>query len=303
MKRVLVTGATGFIGRHALRSLAGRGYEVHGVARAPLATPDAHWHRADLLNPAQPAALLAQLRPTHLLHFAWYAEHGRFWSASENFAWVTASQQLLDHFVANGGRRFVGVGSCAEYDWRAGLCREYGTPLAPATLYGTCKDLFRRYLDAYAGHHRLSAAWGRVFHLFGPGEHPGRLTASVIDALRRGEPALCTSGEQVRDFMHVADVADAFAALLDSDVTGAVNVASGQALAIKDLVLRIAGLMQRRELVRLGALPPRADDPPVLTADTGRLNTEVGWHPARDLDARLTEVVGAATRRPCPNEA
>ena len=293
MKRVLVTGASGFIGRHALGALAARGYEVHAVARRPSAESAAQWHAVDLLDAHAAATLLARLRPTHLLHFAWYAEHGKFWTAPENFAWVDASQHLLQAFVANGGRRFVGVGSCAEYDWNAGHCSEAATALVPATLYGTCKDLFRRYLEAYAQHRGIEAGWGRVFHLFGAGEHPARLAASVIAALRRGEPAACTAGEQLRDFMHVADVAAAFAALLDSPATGAVNMASGDPVTIRTFVTQIAELMDRRELLRLGALPTRAGDPPVLTADTVRLNTEVGWRPGAALQERLRETIAA----------
>lgn len=293
MKRVLVTGASGFIGRHALAALAARGYEVHAVARHAAGGP-AQWHAADLLDPAQADALLARVRPALLLHFAWYAEHGKFWTAPENFAWVEASQRLLRAFAGHGGQRFVGVGSCAEYDWSAGHCSETATALAPATAYGTCKDLFRRYLEAYAQQCGIEAAWGRVFHLFGPGEHPARLAASVIGALRRGEPAACTAGEQRRDFTHVADVAAAFAALADSRVTGAVNVASGQPVTIRELVTQIAEIMQRRELLRLGAVPTRAGDPPVLTADTTRLNREVGWRPGASLQQRLRETIAAA---------
>lgn len=291
MKRVLVTGASGFIGRHALPELLTRGYEVHAVARRPLDTPKVHWHSADLLDASALAPLLAAVKPSHLLHFAWYAEPGKFWTAQENFAWLQASMRLLDSFAATGGRRVVAAGSCAEYDWGGGHCEETATALRPATTYGICKDLLRRYLDEYARVAGLSAGWGRIFHLYGPYEDESRLVASVIRALGRGGTADCTAGTQVRDFLHAADAAAAFVALLDGPVVGAVNIASGKPVSIAQLVTRIGELMGARERVRLGALPMRAGDPPVLTAAVGRLADEVGWQPGLELSAGLSQTI------------
>jgi len=291
LKRVLVTGASGFVGRHALPELLKRGYEVHAVARRPLSSGGVHWHTADLLDAAAAAGLFATIKPGHWLHFAWYAEPGRFWTAPDNFTWARASMHLLDAFATHGGQRMVAAGSCAEYDWRTGHCDEASTPLQPRTTYGICKDVFRRYLEEFARVTRLSAAWGRMFHLYGPHEHDSRLVTSVIKALHRGEVAPCSAGTQVRDFMHTADAAAAFVALLDSPVTGCVNIASGNATSIADLVTRIGDLMGARQLLRLGALPMRSDDPPVLTAEVRRLANEVGWRPGIELTAGLKQVI------------
>jgi len=288
MKRALLTGATGFIGRQAIAGLRRRDYEVHAVSRNPLrAEPGLVWHEADLLRGGASAALIAAVRPTHLLHLAWFAAPGKFWTARENFSWVRASLELLEAFSAANGERAVMAGSCAEYDWSAGTCIEGVTPLAPATVYGTCKHALQTMLGAFSGQFGLSSAWGRIFFLFGPHEHPSRLVASVVRALLTGEPALCSSGEQVRDFMYVGEVADAFAALLDSPVQGPVNIASGQPLAVRDLVLRIGGKLGRTDLLRLGARPGQPGEPPILAADVRRLFEEVGWQPSTNLDAGL----------------
>ncbi|HLL73716.1 MAG TPA: NAD(P)-dependent oxidoreductase [Pyrinomonadaceae bacterium] len=295
MGRVLLTGAGGLVGRHCLPLLQESGYEVHAVSSraAPAGAPPAvTWHLVDLLDASQTAGLLARVRPTHLLHFAWYTAPGRYWTSLENFRWARASLHLLEVFAAHGGARCVVAGSCAEYDWRSGArCSEALTPLAPATPYGACKHALHVMLEALAGQTGLSGAWGRIFFLYGPHEHPGRLVASVIGSLLRGEPALCSHGRQVRDFLYVKDVASAFVSLVGSDVTGAVNIASGRPLTLERVIDKIAGKLGRRDLVRLGAVPAAADEPPELTADVGRLRDEVGWSPRYSLDEGLEETI------------
>jgi nucleoside-diphosphate-sugar epimerase len=293
MKSVLVTGATGFIGRHSLSSLLAAGYEVHAVTiDGPRPEPPGiHWHAIDLLDARQTDELLAPLKPSHLLHFAWYAAPGKYWTAPDNVLWEQASLALLQSFSRHGGQRVVMAGTCAEYDWNYGFCSEQYTPLAPRTLYGTCKHALQLTLQAYAAQQQLSAAWGRIFFLYGPHEHPSRLVSSVIRALLQDEPALCSHGNQVRDFLHVQDVAAAFVALLDCQVTGSVNIASGQAVQLKTIIYSIADQLNRIEQVHLGALPVPADEPPFIVADARRLQTEVGWRPQYDLSTGLAQTI------------
>jgi nucleoside-diphosphate-sugar epimerase len=300
MRKVLLTGATGFIGRHCLPALAAAGFdEIHAVSTREASggahnltsaaqTARVRWHRADLLSDDAAERVIARVRPTHLLHMAWYAEPGKYWTSPLNEDWLRASVRLFGAFAGHGGGRVVAAGTCAEYDWNHdGYCSESETPLAPATLYGECKRTLHGALDALARERGLSAAWGRIFFLYGAHEHPQRLVPSVIRALLRGEPARCTHGEQLRDFLDVRDVADAFVALLASDVRGAVNIASGEVVSLKTVVNKIAEKLNRPDLVQLGALPAPAGEPPLLAADASRLRGEVGWSPARTLDEGL----------------
>jgi nucleoside-diphosphate-sugar epimerase len=293
MKRVLLTGGTGFIGRQAVRFLAERGFEVHLVSRKQESgrKMGIHCHQADLFDEETINDLLKKVRPTHLLHFAWYAEHGKFWDSSENLRWVAASLSLLLNFAAAGGKRFVGAGTCAEYDWTDGHCVENQTRLTAQSLYGVCKGGLREIAQKFSEQAGLSMAWGRVFHLYGPYESPARFVPSVIVPLLNGEPALCTHGQQLRDLLHVEDVASAFAALLDSEVTGPVNVASGRETPLKDAAALIAERIGRSDLLRLAARPAAADDPRRITADVKRLRDEVRWRPKYDLESGLQEAI------------
>jgi nucleoside-diphosphate-sugar epimerase len=292
--KVLVTGATGFLGRHSLRILVDHGYEVHGVtSKQPPEKQSLNltWHRADLMDPAAVERLAAEVTATHLLHFAWYAVPGKYWTSPENRRWVHASMELLRAFERHGGRRLVMAGSCAEYDWNHGVCSEFSTPLAPRTVYGECKHSLQGMVSTFSREAGMSSAWGRIFFLFGPHEHPDRLVSSVILSLMRGEIAKCSTGEQERDFLHVVRAASAFVTLLESDVEGPVNIASGRGIAVRDLVTKIAERVGRRDLIQFGERPAPLDEPPRLIADISRLRDEVRWQLPDSLDDDLVATI------------
>jgi nucleoside-diphosphate-sugar epimerase len=284
VSRVLVTGATGFIGGHVLAPLLSAGHEVHAVSTSEHARGEdrVSWHRADLLEGPD---VVADIAPQVLLHLAWYVEPGRFWTAPENVRWVEASLALLRAFADASGRRAVIAGTSAEYEWQSSgeRCHEERTPLRPATLYGAAKHGLHCVAARYADQAGFELAWGRIFFVYGPGEPEGRLVPAVGRGLLAGEPVPTTRGDQVRDFMHVQDAAAAFAALADSDFVGAVNVASGEPVAVREVVGELAAAAGRPDLPQPGALPDREGDPPRLVADTTRLRDEVGFAPAIGL--------------------
>lgn len=298
--RALVTGAGGFIGRTSLAPLRAAGFEVHAVLspRAPRAGMPAPGgmatHRIDLLDDRGAIdALIETVRPTHLLHFAWIATPGEYLHSPENLRWLEASRYLLERFHAAGGRRAVMAGSCAEYDWsRVTVCHERSSPLAvaPRSLYADCKLALAHRLAERSGD-GFTSAWGRIFFQFGPHEHPARLVAGVVRALLSGEEARVTHGRQVRSFLPVSQVGAAFAALLASPVEGPVNIGAAEPLSIAELLDRIAALIGRRDLLKLGALAPRADEPPRLLPDLTRLREEVGFEPGVPLDQGLRETI------------
>jgi nucleoside-diphosphate-sugar epimerase len=311
VSRALVTGAGGFIGRHTLAPLHAAGFEVHAVTSRPTVTArllpaggDVRWHHVNLLDSERASALVREVRPTHLLHLAWYTQPGAFWTAAENLDWLAASLRLLRAFGESGGRRAVLAGTCAEYHWQRDThCVEGQTPTNPATLYGAAKHALHVTAEAWARQAGVAFAWGRIFHLYGPYEHPDRLVSSVARALLRGEQARCTHGRQVRDFLYAPDLAGAFVALLLGDVTGPVNMASGEPLRVVDLVGAIAQAAGRPELVRLGALPASPNEPERLTADVRRLREEVGWTPAVGLREGAQLTVGWWRQAQAPADA
>jgi nucleoside-diphosphate-sugar epimerase len=264
-----------------VRSLIESGAEVHALSSHAADRPKlagVHWHEEDLLDPRSAARLIGEVQPERLVHLAWYVAHGRLWSALENVQWVEASLRLLRAFGEARGARAVIVGSCAEYAWGGEEdLDERDSPLRPEGLYGVSKDALRRVASAYATEAGIELAWGRLFFLYGPHEQTERLVPAVIRPLLAGERVATTTGTQVRDFMHVDDAAAAIAALLESGVTGPVNIASGRAVSIAEVLDLIGELTGAGALIDRGARPLPPEEPPRIVARVQRLADEVGF--------------------------
>lgn len=266
MTTVLLTGATGFVGRQVHKALVARGVGVRAVIRegseARLAAPaEAIVTTPDLF--AMDAAWWAQgcAGADTVVHAAWFAEPGNYLHSTKNQDCLTGTMALARGAIDAGVSRFVGIGSCFEYDVGAGPL-SIRTRLAPQTPYATAKADTFRALAQLLPSRRVGFAWCRLFYLYGEGEDERRLVPYLRRQLAAGEPAKLTSGTQVRDFIDVKEAAALIADIALGDATGPVNVCSGIALTVRELAERIADEYGRRHLLLFGARPDNAFDPP-----------------------------------------
>src|SRR6266849_191436 len=261
--RVLVTGATGFLGPHAVSALKSAGHDVIALARTGAKSSAQKLLTVDLLAPGAAAYVAGKVKADALLHLAWTTSHGVYWNDPANLNWMAASLELVAAMVKHGTHRICVAGTCFEYDWpEDDNCDEFETNVANHTLYDTTKDACRRVRSHFAMEKRLSFAWARLFHLYGPAEHPDRLVSSICRSLVHGKTALSSSGAVLRDFMDVRDAGAALAAIVVSNVTGPVNVASGEITRVRDIAAALGEIAGRSELIQIGALPDRPNDPP-----------------------------------------
>jgi len=264
---IVLTGASGFVGRQILRALLVQGCSVRAVVRDPgrltQFAGDARiqiFKTEDLFQ--EPVVRLEQLLrgADAVIHTAWYAEPGEYLTSLRNIDCLKGTLALARAFVAVNGKRFVGVGSCAEYDLTVGDI-SVDTPLVPQSLYAACKASAFQVLQHYLVGCGVSFAWCRLFYLYGEGEDERRLIPYLRRQLRAGEEVLLTRGEQVRDFLDVAEAGRLIAAAATSEHQGAINICSGEGITVRELAESVADEYGRRELLRFGARAENLFDP------------------------------------------
>ena len=268
-KPVLLTGATGFVGRQILRALLNEGKRVRlvvrtghddalasqeGIERVVVTTPDLFAEPADWWQETCKGV-------DTLIHAAWYAEPGKYLTSPKNLDCLAGTIAMAQGAMAAGLRRFVGVGTCFEYDVSVGDLTT-DTPLAPQSPYAGAKAAAFLALSQALPVQDVEFAWCRLFYLYGEGEDARRFVPYLRGQLEKGEVAELTSGKQWRDFMDVRRAGDMIAQAAMGKVTGAVNVCSGQAITIRQLAERIADEYDRRDLLKFGARPDNLVDPP-----------------------------------------
>ncbi|MEO8859167.1 MAG: NAD(P)-dependent oxidoreductase [Burkholderiaceae bacterium] len=289
--KVLLTGASGFLGRHVLDALHNARIEVVVLGRTrPAGIAEPSFIAADLLVTQDLAPCMHAAGASHLLHLAWVTEHGRYWTSPENLRWVEATLRLVQAFCESGGQHVVVAGTCAEYAWDERPCREDDTALLPGTLYGTAKDATRRLLEALCVQEQVRFAWGRIFFPFGPGEGAARLLPRLIEALKGRAAPFGVGVAARRDFLYASDVAQALVTLVQGAAAGCFNIGSGEATAVGELVRMLARLLERDPRCVLGQAAERATGPSLLLADNCKLRA-LGWQPQFTLEQGLENMV------------
>jgi nucleoside-diphosphate-sugar epimerase len=309
--KVLVTGAAGFIGRHVTACLVERGHQVTALVfpgkeellagqwrrtaggerssgrGIPTAGPAAEIVPLNLDDASGLRALVTRVRPEAVIHLAWYAVPGHFWSAPENLDSAAQTLRLARIVGEAGCERLLGAGTCAEYEWSGGRLVENETPSRPRTLYGAAKLAAFTALARYCPEVDVSLAWLRYNFVYGPGEAAGRLVPSVIAGLSAGHDVECTHGRQDRDFMYVTDLAAATVAVLESGIQGVVNIGSGETHSVREVVETLAGLIGGSGRPLFGVRQADSDEPESLIPDVSRLFDQVGWRPCFHLHEGL----------------
>jgi nucleoside-diphosphate-sugar epimerase len=262
-KRILLTGVTGFVGRHVLRNLVMQDVRLTVIVRNGKEMDFINNHRIESVITTSDLFSESLEWWSHnlqgidtVIHLAWYAEPGQYLFSSKNIDCLQGTLIIAKAAMQAEVKRFIGIGTCFEYDLSLGFLSN-DTPLKPLTPYAGSKAAAYMALSQLLPSQSVEFAWCRLFYLYGEGEDSRRLVPYLRTKLAIGEPAELTSGNQIRDFLDVSEAGRMIADVVFSKIQGPINICSGIPVTLKQLAEKIADEYGRRDLLNFGA---RVDD-------------------------------------------
>ncbi|MDC1443536.1 NAD(P)-dependent oxidoreductase [Gammaproteobacteria bacterium] len=295
--KVLITGASGFIGKYIINILDPDEYEIHAIynQNKPInGLKKITWHQVDLFNNKEVGEVMEVIKPTHVIHLAWYAEHGKFWNSDKNIGWIDATIKLFKEFKRLNGIKFIVSGTKAEYFdgefFEEHLnsvfeCIEEMEP-NPDTLYGKSKNLLHKKLKELDVD-KKSLVWARVFDTYGPYENEKKFCSYVIKSAQENHAISCKNPQLELDFLHVMDIAKAFKVILLNDFTGTINISSGNSISLKGIAQYILKKLKKEKLLELNL---HSKDQRKIYGNNTLLKS-IGWSVEHEIDSGLDDLI------------
>lgn len=290
MKQILVTGASGFIGRAVVKELLFRGYEVHAIychTQLPQ-VKNLFQYQLDLLEVNSVRSFFHDKSFEIMIHLAWYVGP-KCHQSNINIDWVIASLQLLQFFKESGGKVCLCNGTVSEYDFSFGYLSEDTTPLKNPSLHGICKSSCFSIIRQFCKQNSINFKWTRCFNLYGPNERPQRLMPSVIVSCLKGENVRVSECLKYQDYLYVEDTARGIIDVLETDIYGDINICSGCPILLRDIVKKIACLTNFKGKILWGAIPSSFEDE-LIVGNNQKLKS-IGWQQKYSLEEGLVKTI------------
>lgn len=296
-QKVLVTGASGFVGSAVVACLLNRGHSVAVVLRPASNTRRLAAYlnqltviRADLAEIDVIEAPLREFAPQSVLHLAWDGVKGADRNSPIQAGNIATSLALYRLTSRIGCTNFIGQGSQAEYGPASGKLDESAVT-RPTTVYGAAKLATCLVLERMAAADGRRFAWLRLFSSYGIDDDPSWLIPYLVNSLLRGERPSVTPAGQLWDYVHVEDAASAVVAVMESGAAGIFNLGSGGAVPLRKVMETVRDCIDPALPIGFGEQPYRPDQVMHLEADISALRTRAGWQPGISLEDGLRQVV------------
>ncbi|MEI6076671.1 MAG: NAD(P)-dependent oxidoreductase [Verrucomicrobiota bacterium] len=300
--KIFVTGGTGFIGSHLVRSLVANGHEVLALRRekSSLARCEDFEKPVAWVNQDAPDWMQSVIaaRPAVIIHAAWAGV-----TAAERADWKLQTTNLalfgdLLHIAGKAGLvQFIAFGSQAEYGFINARVDETN-PCLPDTAYGATKLACLALLENFARQNKMAYAWLRLFSIYGPGEGESWFIPNLIRQMKLGQSPPLSGCEQRYDYLHVHDLAAGVLAVLRRPGTGGVfNLSSNASLSLKQIVQLVKEHTGCRAEPAFGALPYRASQSMHIEGDSTRFNQAFAFQPKINIIEGLRQLVEATAAK------
>lgn len=269
--RLLLTGATGFLGGHILDTLVEKDLNVSVIIRPDskkilrnISDLEQIITTNDLFSESQKFFRDSLQNIDIVIHAAWYVEHGKYLQSMKNLDCFSGTVSLAKAAANQDIEKFIGIGTCFEYK-QSNEPLGIDSELRPESVYATAKVDTYLMLDSIFREKEIDFSWCRLFYLYGNREDPNRLIPYIRNQLSNGKVASLSSGSQIRDFFNIKDAAEAIVKVAIGGNQGPVNICSGIPLSVKDLALEIAKEYDNGEkLLRFGDRELNYTDPPFV---------------------------------------
>lgn len=289
--KILVTGASGFIGRAFCHEAIQRGHQILALARDPAAkiAPEVQIAAGSLAD--TPWEQVAVFAPDAALHLAWIAEPGVYLNSPENEVWLEQSKIWFSRLIDFGVPYLIGTGTCIEYGPSSEPLDERTSPLAPQFAYSKAKVALYEWLSGLTG---ADWAWFRVFYPYGAGEHPNRYTSMMARQLREGRTLSMNTPQSVRDYIEIRDVVSAMCQAIETRATGALNIGTGCGVTIREIAQELARLLGVDANLVQDNTSAAPDPMPCILANATRL-VQTGWKTRISLSEGLQRLIEGAS--------
>jgi nucleoside-diphosphate-sugar epimerase len=288
-KKVIVTGASGLIGKEVLMPLQEAGFEVYVIIRNTqiINQNGINILKGDLFYKDRLESIFKDIKPSYLLNLAWATKED-YSTSNINFDFLKAGLDLLKFFKENGGKRAIFAGTISEYAFKDTPLKETDR-IEPLTVYAHCKNHLRQLAQLYCDNNNISFGWGRISYVFGINESTKRLTAHLINSFLNNKEAIINCGSLIRDYIFTKDIAEAFVKFLDSDIEGIVNVSSGNGISLADYAKLIANKLNKIQYLKI--LEENLNQPHIIVGDNTKLIKEVGYKIQYDCNRGIDEIL------------
>lgn len=294
MKRLLITGATGFLGTNLMERIDRKEYEVFVLGRmCPKSVDKEHFFTYDLMKADihRMYAILDRIKAEVLVMLAWNVSTQSYWESYENHIWAGSSIQLAKMFLDTGGgfKQILFFGTSASYDYELGWLKEKPEYEKPFSVYGITKLYASRMIEKLAKDYGAAYCEARIFSAYGKYERSSRLVPSVIRHMLKGEKITIDKGGLMRDYLFAEDVAAAVYTCIRKRAEGVYNISSGEPVTIRQIVMQIADILGTENLVEF-CIDEKQKNPPLIVGDNLKIRS-LGFQPRYRLDEGIHKIL------------